>query len=273
MQREGTVAASGGPVKARVALTRVGRYLVVCIAVWCWSGTALSEPAAQLSATAHQLRVAANDPIAIVPLKDTTWWITVQARRGGGGAPLEALEYHAKFTDGPDARTRTGTIELNGADREAFSGRIDVICQTRPDYLRPLRVRLRVRDLSETSSEWVDVSFPVSDSDAAPLPTNPPPVTTEQETARSYETIGTVEVEVDDDTTMTDVREGLQRKAVERGGDAVVGFRLVSSAGARNIFAAEVIRYVDPAAAPTPVPTAGAFSRVLGEIRMSHERR
>jgi hypothetical protein len=244
----------------------------VLVALLLAAGRTPAEAGPTVTAIPHQSRVRANDPLSIVPLWDTTWWITLQAQPGG--APLESLEYHAKFTDGPDHRTRTGTIALTGDDGNGLNARIDVGCPTRPDYTRPLRVRLRVRDTSGISSDWAEVDFPVHAVDSPPpLPTNPPPVTTEGQTAeRVHETIGSVEIEVSNQTTIAAVREALQRKALERGGNAVVGFRLVSSTGERNTFAAEVVRYADAPALPTPTPTVVPSDRVIGEILMLHSR-
>jgi hypothetical protein len=239
-----------------------------------------AQEAPALTATPHQIREQASQSFIILPLWDTTWWISVRGRRGN--APLEAVEYHARFTDGPDARTRTGSLDLDAADRDGFSGRIMVTCPTRPDYLRPLRVRLRLRDTNGEHGQWVDAVFPVHGEGAVTIAQEAPadalPLTTQPETERRHQVVGTVQVEVGSDTTIAAVRAELRQKAREQGGDAAVGFRLVSSRGEQNTFAADVIRYVEPT--PTPAPTttpavpAGAApaERVLGEIDMPAAR-
>jgi hypothetical protein len=232
----------------------------------------LAADSPSLRAVPHQKRVRSNDPMTIVPLWDTTWWVTIEARRGT--LPLEALEYHAKFTDVSTTRVRTGEIELHGDDREGFTGRLDVACPVRPDYTRPLRLRLRLREAGGATGEWVEVRFPVRDghavvieeADAKPL------LTTESHTERRAEPIGTVEVEVDSSATIAKVREALQKKAVAQGGDALINFRLAASDGDRTTFTAEAVRYIEAAPPPTPTPTAAPADRVLGEIRMHHER-
>ena len=250
-------------------MTRLRRLLAgwaTALAVPLAPVAALAGAGPSLSATAHQLRKAADEPFSPVRLWDTSWWVSIQATPGG--APLDSLEYHARFTSEPDVRRRSGSLSLDGEDRNGVSGRIVVTCKTRPDYTRPVQVRVRVRDAIGATSEWSDLTFPVRGEHATTQtgPGDDVEVTTRAETERPHEPLGTVEVRVNSDTTIAEVRSALQRKALDRGGDAIVGFRLVSSSGDENTFAAEVIRSVD--SPPQPAPEATPTDRVLGEIVM-----
>jgi hypothetical protein len=245
--------------------------ILATLLVAAWVGTAGAQAAPSLTAQAHQVRTPAEEPFSPVPLWDTTWWVSVQAKPGR--ARLDQLEFHARFTDHPDPRRRAGSITLSEADRDGFSGRVLVVCPTRPDYHRPLRVRLRLRDADGVESEWVDVTFPVRGAQARVVtsPADDVPVATTAETERQHEPLGDVEVEVSNDATIAEVRAALQQQAYARGGHAIVHFRLASSTDTTNTFTADVIRYLEP----TPVP-AGAppdDERVIAEIIVPQERR
>lgn len=252
---------------------RTGRWALAPLLAVVLAGLARAESGPSLSVTPQQRRVQVDAHFGVIPLWDTTWWVNVEGH--SGAAPLQSLEYHARFTDGPDLRTHTGTMELGADDRNGFSGRITIVCPTRPDYLRPLRVRLRLRDTNNAQSEWVDAYFPVKGEGAVTLekPSDAVPVTTEAGTERAQETVGTVEVEVNSDTTIAEVREELQKKALAQGGNAVVGFRLVSSTGEQNTFAADVVRYIPPTPVSTAAPDAPRAQspeRQIGEIVLRH---
>lgn len=224
-------------------------------------GAVAAPPVPSLTVTPHQVRTQIP---GLVPLWDTSWWVTFRATRAE--APLTDLEYTARFADSSDRRQLSGAWELSGGDAATLSGRVDVSCPTRPDYERRVRVRLRVRDAREGTSEWVTAEFPVDADEARAAAPAPEPG------AGVDERIGTVEVEAKDEMTIGEVRASLARQAREHGGDATSDLRLVGSRGGRVTFAADVIRHKaapPPAAASQPPP---AGDRVVGEIRFQERR-
>lgn len=251
--------------------------LVVALAVLAWGSPAVAADPT-LTATGQALRARSEEWVAPLRLVDTTWWVTVEGR--SGGAPLAEIEYQARFTDpeGQDQRAAVGTLELGSNDRERVSGRIDVVVPTRADYLRPFRVRLRLRDVSNAASEWVDVTFPIRTA-IAPVGETPVAamnVPAGQEPER--ESLGQVEAEVGNDASMADVRRALLVQARIRGATDIENLRMVSSSGDRNKFSADAVRVVHKASQPTPAArpapeTTPVREHVLGEISVRHGRR
>jgi len=250
--------------------------VLALLAVLAWPDVAAAaEPT--LKAYANATRARSGEWVAPVQLVDTSWWITVDGE--SGGAPLSVIEYQARFTDpeGHDQRPMVGTLELDSASRERVKGRIDLVVPARADYLRPFRVRLRVRDVNDGTSEWEDVLFPVRTSiapagetpiAAAAVPTSP---------GDSHETLGQVETEVNDDASMADVRRALLLQARVRGGTDIENIRLVGTNGSRSTFAAEAVRIVRAKAPPTPPPAPApevtpVRERILGTISVRHGR-
>ncbi|MBI1817841.1 MAG: hypothetical protein HYR72_22930 [Deltaproteobacteria bacterium] len=222
--------------------------------------------APSLAATPHQRRTLAADS-GWIKLWDTAWWITLRATPAG--VPLARIEYHARFADDHDPRTLAGHWDVDGEDRNGFTGRVPVTCATRPDYDRRLRVKVRVVDVNDTASDWVDMVFPATESSGDD---SAPPLTAEPSTERRSESLGTVQIIANDDMTIADAKAALQRRARDKGGDAAIGFRLVETTGNRVTFAADVIRYVDVPATPTPARTGTAPDRVLAELAMPGAR-
>jgi len=242
---------------------------------------AASGPAAAgeptLSATGHATRARSSEWVAPLRLVDTAWWVSVDGQ--SGGAPLAALEYQARFTDpeGQDQRATVGSLELDANDREHVSGRIDVVVPTRADYLRPFRVRLRLRDVNEGASEWVDIVFPIRTTIAPPgeTPIVVAAVPPGQEPER--ESLGQVETEVGNDASMADVRRALLVQARIRGATDIEDLRMVGTSGDRNKFAARAVRVTHKRATPTPAPppppeATPTRERVLGDITVRHAR-
>jgi hypothetical protein len=238
--------------------------------VLIWLAATAHAGGLTLTAAPHQQRARASDA-GIVPLWDTSWWITLRATRGD--APLARIEYTARFSDSSDPRSLAGAIEVSDADRDDVSGRIEVTCPTRPDYEKKLRVKLRVTDARGAASNWSEFTFPVRSDEPTPAPTLP--MTTQPRSDRRSETLGSVEVDATDRTTIGEAKTALQRKARAKGGDAAVGLRLIGTTDDHVTFAADVIRYADvPQPAPTPAAILPANpERVLGEIAMPAARR
>lgn len=234
--------------------------------------------APSLLAYANATRVRSPERLAPLRLVDTSWWISVDG--ASGGAPLAAIEFHARFTDpeGQDQRPVVGTIELGSDSRERAQGRIDVSLPTRPDYLRPFRVRLRLRDAAGETSGWVEVHFPVR-APIAPAGETPVAVAAAGP-PETREVLGQVETEVDETASMGDVRRALLLQARIRGGTGIDGIRLLRSEGGRSVFAADAVRVTGsqpptpgpeatpPAAGPAPRP-----ERILGVISVRDARR
>lgn len=202
-----------------------------------------------------------------MPLWDTTWWITLRATRGD--APLARLEYSARFTGGTDPRSIAGGFDIGDPDRDDLNGRIVVTCPARPDYEKKLRVKLRVSDANGATSEWVEMTFPVRNDPNDPVIATMP-VSVAPKPAHTNEMLGSVEIEADDHWSIAQVKEALKRQAREKGGDAAVNFRMVSSSGDHVTFAADVVRSTE-APHPTPTSTPAAApdpDGVIGEIVM-----
>jgi hypothetical protein len=221
-----------------------------------------------IRASAREERRPAYPALSPLRLWDTTRWLDVQAAAGDHGR-LDAIEYRAKYDDSGDARGVSGSVPV---DAEQIGGRITVTCASRPDYDRPLRVRLRARTAGK-QSDWIEVGFPPEPE--APPAANLPLSVEPAASARKTEPLGTVQVTVGDETTIEKAKEALQRKALEVGGDAAVGFRLVESGDEGVTFAADAVRYI---VAPTPGNTrreevGGSSDQVLGEIAMPEQRR
>jgi hypothetical protein len=235
--------------------------------------TAHAGTAPSLSATPYQLRTAAPDA-GIIPLWDTSWWITVQSARGS--APLARIEYTARFRESTDPHSVAGAVDISDAQHDRVGGRLVVTCRTRSDYDRKLRVKLRVTDANGASSEWVEVDFPVHENGGDPV-IAAMPVSVAPKVDRRSEPLGAVEVEANDRMSIGEVKEALKRKAHDQGGEAAVNFRMVSSTAERVTFAADVIRYVDvprpvPASSPAAPATPENSDRILGEITMPAAR-
>lgn len=250
--------------------------VLLALAILAWGGPAgAAEPT--LTAMAQATRARSAEWVAPIRLVDTSWWISVDGQ--SGGAPLAAIEYQARFTDpeGQDLRPMVGTIELGSKDRERVTGRIDVVVPTRADYLRPFRVRLRLRDVSDGLSDWVDVTFPIR-ATIAPVGETPVAVAgvaLGREPER--ETLGQVETEVGNDASMDDVRRALLVQARIGGATDIEDLRLVGSSGDRNKFAAQAVRVVHTVPMPTPPPPPApevtpARERILGDITVRHGR-
>jgi len=226
-----------------------------------------AAPPPSLTVTPQQLRTRATD-VGPLPLWDTSWWVVIQATRAQ--APLTRLEYTARFTDGVDSRAHTGGWDLSGDDVDALSGRVIVKCPVRPDYDRPVRVQLRVRDALGAASEWASADFPVRGEQgetASAVPAAVPAVA-----GPSDEHLGAVEIEATDDMTIGQTRAALQRKARDQSGDAIVNFRLVRSTADHATFAADVVRHNAAPPAPAAAAVAVPSERVIGEI-IFHEMR
>ncbi|MCK6555153.1 hypothetical protein L6Q96_11340 [Candidatus Binatia bacterium] len=253
------------------------RAVCVAAAILVWCGVAAAaEPT--LTATANAARVRNDAWVAPVRLVDTEWWITVDGRRGA--EPLSAIEYQARFVDpeGDDQRPNVGTIDIDPANGDRVQGRIDLVVPTRTDYLRPVRVRLRLRDAGNGTSEWVDVKFPVP-ATIAPVGEAPAavaaPVPVVNETR---EVLGEVETEVEEDASIADVRRALLVQARARGATDVDNLRLLASDGKRSKFGADAVRVVRAEAPiPTAMPPAApeltpVRDRKVGSITMRHGR-
>jgi hypothetical protein len=242
--------------------------VVLCGLVFtCGQGHgAAAAGAPSLTATAQQVRTRTRT-VGLLPLWDTSWWVTVQASRAQ--APLTRLEYSARFTDGSDSRPQTGGWDLRGGDADGLSGRVVVKCPARPDYDRRVRVQLRVRDALGGASEWMVADFPVRDE---PRQTSAG-VSAATQPGTDRPRPGAVEIEASDDMTIGQARAILQRKAREAGGDAAGDLRLVRSTADHATFAADVIRHKAAVPAPTAEALPAPSERVIGEIVFQAARR
>ena len=207
-----------------------------------------------LSVVAHQVRT--RSQAAFVKTWDTSWWLSVDAR---SASAITQLEYTARFTD-QDQPPLAGKLAVGPANQ--ITGRVPIVCTTRPAYERPVRVRLRARDTTGASSDWVVLSFPLhrdTSKDAA----RPP-----QEIAQPGHQ--SIEVEASDSMTIGEVRAVLQRQAIEHGGSGITALRIVSASAEQLTFAADIVQKVNPPAAPATPPA--VTQSILGEIHMPARR-
>lgn len=246
----------------------------IALAGWvaCLLGLAAAEShaagAPQLSTAARQERQRVWTS-SLLPLWDTTWWIDVNATPGS--SPICRLRYSSRFTDGADARPMVGTWDITGGDAPTLKGRILVRCPARPDYERPLRVRLQAEACDGSRSSWQTVQFPVAWDTITPTPTVHASATEE-----APPLIETVTTEASAGTTIEQVRAAIDQAARARGAERATGLRVVESRGGRTRFAADIVLVATPTAAPEPdihaTPTPRE-ARVLGEILLAPSRR